>query len=313
MVYKKFKEQFNDVDMKFNEPLKHYSYTETGGPGDVLVFPKTIDQVERLVQYAHQEKIPLTVIGNASNLIIREAGIQGIVLVLTKLCQVKVEGEKLLAEAGAGLIQASQLATEHHLTGLEFACGIPGSLGGAIFMNAGAYGGEMSHIVESIEVITQAGELKTIPREALHFSYRHSVVRETGDVVVRVTMALSKGNISEIKETVATLTELRENRQPLELPSCGSVFKRPEGLYPGALIQKAGLQGFQIGGAQVSTKHAGFIVNVDHATASDYLAVIQAVQKKVAEEFAVELQPEVLIIGRETANREGLEDEETLD
>lgn len=295
----KFKKEFPKLQVKFNEPLSHYSYTKTGGPAEILAFPQTIEEVKKLVQYSKKSNIPLRVLGNASNLIVREGGMAGIVVILTDLNRIEVLGNRVVAQGGASLIETSRLAAAHRLTGLEFACGIPGSMGGAIYMNAGAYGGEMSQIVESVDVITKAGEHKLIKREKLDFAYRHCVIQETGDIVVAVTIALEYGEQVHIDQTIRTLTDLRESRQPLDMPSCGSVFKRPEGIFPAELIEKAGLKGFTIGGAQVSTKHAGFIVNVGGGTASDYLAVINHVKAVVKERFDIELEPEVLVIGRE--------------
>ena len=212
----------------------------------------------------------------------------------------KVMGNKILAEAGVSLIEVTRCALEHSLTGLEFACGIPGSVGGAMYMNAGAYGGEVCEVVEYVDVVTRTGEIKRLTNKELKFSYRHSALQESGDLVIDVCFNLSLGKKETIEAKMEELTHLRESKQPLEYPSCGSVFKRPEGHFTGKLIQDAGLQGFQIGGAQVSKKHAGFIVNIDHATATDYLAVIQHVQEVVFEQFQVALEPEVKIIGEES-------------
>ena len=218
---------------------------------------------------------------------------------LNDMSHLKVDGTKIVAEGGIALIDVSKEAAKNGLTGLEFACGIPGSVGGAIYMNAGAYGGEVSEVVEYVEVITPEGHLKTYSAEELEFSYRHSFIQNTGDLVIEVGFQLDKGNQEEIDEKIAELTHLRQSKQPLEYPSCGSVFKRPEGYFTGKLIQDAGLQGYQIGGAQVSKKHAGFIVNIDNATATDYMDLIRHIQKVILEKDGVSLEPEVRIIGEE--------------
>lgn len=299
MEEKKFRTQFPDSEMKFHEPLKFYTYTKTGGPCDVLVFPKSMTEIQAIIHYANSTHEPLMVLGNSSNVIIRDGGVPGIVLMLTAMDGMKVDGHKLIAAAGAKIIAASQLAGEAALTGLEFACGIPGSIGGAIYMNAGAYGGEVSEVIESVDVLTLGGRLETLKAADLDFAYRYSNLQITGDIVLRVVFNLEKGNQDDIKAKMAELTELREAKQPLELPSCGSVFKRPEGYFTGKLIQEAGLQGHTIGGAQISKKHAGFIVNIGDATATDYVAMIKHVQEVIWHENQVMLEPEVRIIGRE--------------
>ena len=287
------------LTIKANEPLSNYTYTKTGGPADLLVFPRSVEQVQRVLAAVKQENLPLTVLGNASNLIVKDGGIRGLVMILTDMQELVLEGNQLKAASGAALIEASRLAAAAGLTGLEFACGIPGSIGGAIYMNAGAYGGEVKDVISQVEVVTRDGQLKTYAGADCDFSYRHSRFQEGDEVILGVTFDLAPGDQSAIDSKVAELTHLRQSKQPLEYPSCGSVFKRPEGYFAGKLIQDAGLQGYQVGGAQVSTKHAGFIVNVDHATATDYLAVIEQVRLVVWARTGVFMEPEVRIIGED--------------
>ncbi len=289
--------QFPNVTILTNEPLSKYTNTKTGGPADLLAFPESAGEVQALLTYANENQVPITVIGNASNLIVRDGGIRGLVMILTRMNSIKVVGNQVIADAGASMIAVTKHAQAAHLSGLEFAAGIPGSIGGAIFMNAGAYGGETSDVADSVLVLTRDGEIKTINREALDFGYRHSRVQEENDVVLSATYALVPGDGAVIQAKMDDLNAKRAAKQPLDLPSCGSVFKRPEGYFAGKLIHDAGLQGHQIGGAQVSTKHAGFIVNVDHATATDYLHLIHHVQAVVFKKFNVHLETEVRIIG----------------
>ena len=295
----KLQDILGTLTIKANEPLSNYTYTKTGGPADLLVFPRSVEQVQRVLAAVKQENLPLTVLGNASNLIVKDGGIRGLVMILTDMQELVLEGNQLKAASGAALIEASRLAAAAGLTGLEFACGIPGSIGGAIYMNAGAYGGEVKDVISQVEVVTRDGQLKTYAGADCDFSYRHSRFQEGDEVILGVTFDLAPGDQSAIDSKVAELTHLRQSKQPLEYPSCGSVFKRPEGYFAGKLIQDAGLQGYQVGGAQVSTKHAGFIVNVDHATATDYLEVIEHIRLVVWARTGVFMEPEVRIIGED--------------
>lgn len=283
--------------IKVNESLSKYTYTKIGGRADVLVFPTEYKEVEQLVSFTYENNIPLTILGNASNVLVSDGGIRGIVVNLTQLNRTWVKENKIMAQSGASIINTSRLALQEELSGLEFACGIPGSVGGAVFMNAGAYGGEVAEVLESVLVLTKEGTLKTLRNEELELGYRTSVIQKEGYVVLEATFSLTKGNYQEMKEKMDELTFLRESKQPLEYPSCGSVFKRPPGHFAGKLIQDSGLQGATIGGAQVSLKHAGFIVNIGSATSNDYLTLIKHVQHTVKEKFDVELETEVRVIG----------------
>ena len=291
--------EFPDIEIKQDEPLMNYTYTKTGGPADWLAFPATIDQVKELVDYVREHKMGLTVLGNASNLIVGDGGIDDLTIILTRLNKIEVHDNKVTAQAGASYIATTEAARDSELTGLEFAAGIPGSIGGAVFMNAGAYGGETKNVVSEATVMLPDGTIKHFTNEELDFGYRHSSIQDNNGVVLDATFALEPGKYDDIKARMDDLNERREAKQPLDLPSCGSVFKRPEGYYAGKLIHDAGLQGYTSGGAQVSTKHAGFIVNIDHGTAADYVNVIHHVQKTVKEKFGVDLETEVRIIGRQ--------------
>ena len=263
-----------------------------------MAFPENVEQVQQLVKFVKKNDIPLTVIGNASNLIVRDGGIAGLVLIVTGMNQIKVEGNNVIAQAGATYIKTTQVARDHSLTGLEFAAGIPGSIGGAVFMNAGAYGGETKFAVKSATIMLPTGEIKELSNEELDFGYRHSSVQDNHGIVLEATFELKPGDKEKITAQMDELNARRAAKQPLELPSCGSVFKRPTGYFAGKLIHDAGLQGYTSGGAQVSKKHAGFIVNIDNGTATDYLNVIHHVQAVVKDKFGVSLETEVRIIGR---------------
>lgn len=297
VIYNELISKYPAMDIKLNEPLSQYSYTKVGGKADALVFPQTKQEVQQMIEWVETNQVPLTILGNLSNLIVMDGGIRGIVMILTRMNQIQVEGETVIADAGASLIETTQVARDHHLTGLEFACGIPGSVGGAIFMNAGAYGGEIKDLPLEIETLTRTGEFRTYSTQTAQFGYRHSIFQDNHEVVLQVKFQLEPGEIDLIQSEMDRLTELRTSKQPLELPSCGSVFKRPEGHFTGKLIQDAGLQGYRIGGAEISKKHAGFIVNVDHATATDYIELIQFIQHRIWELYQVQLEPEVRIIG----------------
>ena len=288
----------NGIEIKRQVPLSKYTFTKTGGPAEFLAFPRNESELKNLVIAAHNNNIPLTIIGNASNLIIRDGGISGIVLILTKMNQIKVDKNKVIAQAGATIVDTAFTAAHHGLSGMEFAAGIPGSVGGAVFMNAGAYGGETCSVIESVRVMTRSGNFKNYSQSEMKFSYRHSLVQENGDIVLEAVFALKKSAKTRILADMNYLNALRQYKQPLEYPSCGSVFKRPTGHYVGPMIIQAGLQGKQIGGAQDSTKHAGFIVNKGNATATDYLDLIHLIQEKIKTKFGLDLHTEVRIIGK---------------
>ena len=298
-IVKQIKEELAGIEILFNEPLKQYTYTKVGGGADYLAFPRNHYELKRIVTFANNHEIPWMVLGNSSNIIVRDSGIEGFVIMFDHFHDVRVNGYVIEAEAGAKLIDVTHVARYHSLTGFEFACGIPGSIGGAVYMNAGAYGGEIAHILQSCKVLTPKGELKTLTAEELTFGYRHSKIQETGDVVISAKFALAPGNYDQIDQEMARLTHLRELKQPLEYPSCGSVFKRPVGHFAGQLISEAGLKGHRIGGVEVSEKHAGFMINVDHGTAKDYEDLIAHVIATVEKSAGVTLEREVRIIGKD--------------
>lgn len=298
-ILKQIKEELAGIDILFNEPLKQYTYTKVGGAADYLAFPRNQYELKRIVTFANAQEIPWMVLGNSSNIIVRDGGIEGFVIMFDHFHDIRVNGYVIEAEAGAKLIDVTHVARYHSLTGFEFACGIPGSIGGAVYMNAGAYGGEIAHILQSCKVLTPEGEIKTLTVEELAFGYRHSKIQETGDVVISAKFALAPGNYDQIDQEMARLTHLREMKQPLEYPSCGSVFKRPVGHFAGQLISEAGLKGHRIGGVEVSEKHAGFMINVDHGTAKDYEDLIAHVIAIVEKSAGVTLEREVRIIGKD--------------
>ena len=298
-IVKQIKEELAGIEILFNEPLKQYTYTKVGGAADYLAFPRNQYELKRIVTFANAQEIPWMVLGNSSNIIVRDSGIEGFVIMFDYFHDIRVNGYVIEAEAGAKLIDVTHVARYHSLTGFEFACGIPGSIGGAIYMNAGAYGGEIAHILQSCKVLTPEGEIKTLTAEELVFGYRHSKIQETGDVVIAAKFALAPGNYEQINQEMARLTHLRELKQPLEYPSCGSVFKRPVGHFAGQLISEAGLKGHRIGGVEVSEKHAGFMINVDHGTAKDYEDLIAYVIATVEKSAGVTLEREVRIIGKD--------------
>ena len=290
-------ENIPDLLIKFNEPLSNYTYTKVGGPADILAFPATIEALTELSAKAKATDTPVTVLGNASNLIVRDGGIRGLVILLEKLDSVKVAGYTIEAQAGAKLKEVTQVAQANSLTGFEFACGIPGSIGGAVFMNAGAYGGQISQVLVSCKVMDAEGNVSVLSASEMQFGYRHSVIRDKNLIVLSAKFELQAGDPTQIQNEMDRLNFLRESKQPLEYPSCGSVFKRPVGHFAGQLIQEAKLQGQRIGGVEVSKKHAGFMVNVADGNATDYEKLIALVIEKVKENSGVTLEPEVRIIG----------------
>lgn len=286
-------------NLVLNKPLKNHTYTKLGGNADYFVTPQTIEQVGDVVRLAKEMDIPFMLLGNGSNLIIKDGGIRGIVMYLGELKQITIEDDVLKAQSGALIADVSKAAMDEHLTGIEFACGIPGSVGGALFMNAGAYGGEIKDVLTHATVMNRDGEVATLAATALDLDYRTSNIPEKGYIVLEATFQLAHGNYADIKAVVDDLTFKRESKQPLEYPTCGSVFKRPPGYFAGKLIQESHLQGVCIGGAEVSKKHAGFIINKSNATASEYIALIEHVQEVVKEKFNVTLEREVRIIGED--------------
>ena len=284
--------------VRVDEPMSAHTTFAVGGPADLYVEPQTTAELIHVIHACREADAPYFLLGLGSDLLVGDGGFRGVMVACPEgLSRIEVSGTRLTCQPGAALADVSRLAAEHGLTGLEFACGIPGSVGGAVFMNAGAYDGCVADVLASVTVLGQDGEVFDLPACDLELGYRTSRVRTQGLVVLSATFALRQGDEPEILAKMADLTERRESKQPLELPSAGSTFKRPEGHFAGKLITDAGLKGYQVGGAAVSTKHAGFVVNLGGATAADVRAVIAHVQAEVLRQFGVELEPEVRFVG----------------
>jgi UDP-N-acetylmuramate dehydrogenase len=291
------KEVCPQLDFTVSELMADHTFIRMGGIADMYVQPSTIEEVQHIAELAYTHQIPLTVLGYGTNIIIRDGGIRGLVMNMNRLAEIQIEENIIKAQCGASLIEVSRTARDRKLSGLEFACGIPGSIGGALIMNAGAYGGEVSYVLKQATALTKTGKLITLKEGEFQFGYRSSIFEKEGHTVLEAVFQLEPADLDSIQAKMDQFTALREQKQPLEYPSCGSVFKRPPNLFAGKLIQDSGLQGYRIGGAEVSTKHAGFIVNIDHATSTDYLQLIEHVKKTVKAKFNVELETEVKIIG----------------
>lgn len=282
----------------FDEPMKNHTTFKIGGAADVFVDAESVREISDIIKYCKSNDIPYMVMGNGSNMLVSDKGIRGAVIkVGAKMNGISVDGETVTAGAGARLSAVANEALKAELSGFETLSGIPGMLGGAIYMNAGAYGGEMKDVLESVTYIDADGEIKTAKKNVLDLSYRHSMFEDSGFVIVSAVMKLKKGNYNDIRAAMLDYNKRRADKQPLSMPSAGSTFKRPEGHFAGKLIQDSGLMGYTIGGAQVSDVHAGFLVNRGGATAEDVMKLIEYVQKTVMEKFGVQLEPEVRLIG----------------
>lgn len=288
---------FSPEQVKRDEPLSAHTYVQVGGKADIAVFPSNYRQVREAVLLAKHFGLAHWVIGNGSNQLVRDGGVRGLAIILTRLSGIRRADHVIIAQGGASVIRLSQFARQNQLSRLEFACGIPATVGGGVRMNAGAYGGQMSDVLESVRVLTEDGEETILGKADLGLTYRDSAIGTSGWIVLEAAFGLVSDAGEAIQARMDDFTLKRRSKQPLEYPSCGSVFKRPPHDYAGRLIQAAGLQGLRIGGAEVSTKHAGFIVNVDHASASDYLALIHRVQAVVKRKYDVALELEVTVIG----------------
>ena len=295
---KKLLKMIDKEKILFDEPMKKHTTFRIGGPADYFIVPTEIEEIRAVVSLCEEMGMPYYVIGNGSNLLVADKGFRGVILQIYKaMNQVKIEGNVITAQAGASLAQIAKEALEHALTGFEFAAGIPGTLGGAVRMNAGAYGGEIKDILTKATVLTKEGEVVELSKEELEFGYRTSIIERTGQIVLKAEIELSPGKREEIKAVMDDLRKKRVSKQPLEFPSAGSTFKRPEGHFAGKLIQDAGLKGFRIGGAQVSEKHSGFVINTGNATAADVMELMRQINEKVTARFGVSLEPEVRRIG----------------
>lgn len=297
-IENKFCNCLGSDNVKQQEPMSRHTTFRIGGPADFYLCPHSTNEVQEIVEICKEEKLPYFVLGNGSNLLVSDKGYRGVVIQLWKnFSDITVKDCCIQAKAGALLSKVAAEALEAGLTGMEFASGIPGTIGGAAFMNAGAYGGEMKDIIKSVKVLDTQGEVRVLPKEELKMGYRTSIVKEKGYTVFSVELELTRGNQEEIRNTMEDLKERRTSKQPLEMPSAGSTFKRPEGYFAGKLIMDSGLRGFSVGGAQVSEKHCGFVVNKGGATAMDVLNLIREVQRRVKEQFGVDLETEVRFLG----------------
>lgn len=296
--YKKIEEIVDKV--YYNESMKKHTTMHVGGNAECLVEPSSIDEITKILEYVKSNNINYYIIGNGSNLLVKDEGIDGVVIKITNsFSNIKLDGENIKVDAGCSVPKLAQFAKQNSLSGLEFACGIPGSVGGAVRMNAGAYGGEFVNIIEKVGYIDESGKLCEIEGNKCDFSYRHSMFVEHPEyVIVYAIIKLKKGNIDEITEIMDKNMTSRKEKQPLEYPNFGSVFKRPpEGYFVGKMVDECSLKGYSIGGAQVSTKHSGFIINTGDATCKDVLDLIEYVKNKVYNKFDIMLQEEVVILG----------------
>ena len=281
-----------------DEPMSKHTTFRVGGPADYFVLPQSIEEVQQIVAFCKAANMPYYIIGNGSNLLVSDAGYRGVVIQIYKsMSEIVVEGTTIKAQAGALLSRIGNIALEAELTGFEFAAGIPGTVGGAVVMNAGAYGGEMKDILVKATVLTQDGTILTLYNEELELGYRTSIIAKKDFVVLEAVFELQTANKETIRAKMDELKLQRVTKQPLEYPSAGSTFKRPEGHFAGKLIQDAGLRGFQVGGAQVSEKHCGFVINKENATAADIVELMNQVSEKVMQDFGVRLEPEVKKLG----------------
>ncbi len=307
-LYQALKAAMSSQQVQKCAPMSRYTTLRLGGPADLLCRPASVEQLSAALKAAREADVPVTLIGNGSNLLVRDGGIRGLVIHLgdsfaavTDPTPMPDGSFSLTAQAGASLQKLCNAAADHQLTGLEFAFGIPGTVGGAVYMNAGAYGGEMKDVLYSVTAMDLSGNTSVCSADGLSLGYRRSALMETGQVVTSATVTLRPGDGDTIRTAMREFSQRRRQKQPIHLPSCGSTFKRPEGHFAGTLIENCGLKGFRIGGASVSQLHAGFLVNDQEGTAADYLALIAHVQKTVFDQTGVRLEPEVRILGEDAS------------
>ena len=297
-VIERLRAEAGEQVIKLNEPMAAHTTFRIGGPADVFAVPENADQAAVILGICREEGGPFFILGNGSNLLVSDSGFRGVVIqIYRNMSALKTEGQRNTAEAGTSLASVSAAARDASLTGLEFASGIPGTVGGAVVMNAGAYGGEIKNVLEEAVVLTDRGQIRTVAASDLGLAYRTSVIREKGYTVVRAVFRLEKGETDAIRMTMQDLARRRIEKQPLEYPSAGSTFKRPEGYFAGKLIMDAGFRGYCVGDACVSEKHCGFIINKGHATAADVKKLMQEVTDGVFSRFGVRLEPEVRFLG----------------
>ncbi len=291
-------EKFRDR-VQFNSRMSSYTSFKIGGAADIVVFPENIDELSFVLDYIIKNNIPYEVIGNGTNILVSDQGIDGIVLILTKMQHITIEDNKISVAAGNLFSEVAQFAMKNNLSGLEFAGGIPGSVGGAIYMNAGAYGSEVKNVIHNVTYMDLNSKICNLTLADLELDYRYSVFQKNRSIILSATFELEKNNDPEqIKAIMQKNNKKRRTKQPLNYPSAGSVFKRPKGNYAAKLIEDSGLKGYRIGGAMVSEKHAGFIVNYNNATAEDVMNLIEVIRDIVDKKFSVTLEPEVKFIGR---------------
>ena len=297
--YEKLSKIVEKEQILIEEPMKKHTTFRIGGPAEYLILPQTAEEIADVVKLCRQEEIPWYIVGNGSNLLVADEGVRGVVIqLLRNFNQIQVEGCQIRMQAGAQNAAVAKRALDASLTGFEFAAGIPGTIGGAVVMNAGAYGGEMKDILKEVTVLDPNGMIRMIPAEELELGYRTSIIARKGYVVLEAVIVLKTGDPKEIKAAIDDLKEKRVTKQPLEYPSAGSTFKRPEGYFAGKLIMDAGLRGFSVGGAQISEKHCGFVINKGNATAKDVTELMNETKKIVMEKFGVALEPEVKRLGQ---------------
>ena len=289
---------YNGLFYLINEPMNRHTTFQIGGPADIVVYPTRRREICDLVRICRAEDIPYISLGNGSNVLVSDAGIRGLVIMTDRMHRITVDNDsRIEAWAGAPLSRVATIAKNYQLSGLEFAFGIPGTIGGAVYMNAGAYNHQMNQVITATEYVDGEGQLCTVEGDDHQFGYRTSCFKDTNHIIVKTHLQLSPGKESEIFELMKQYTQARKEKQPLELPSAGSAFKRPEGFFAGKLIEDCGLKGRRVGGAEVSTKHAGFIVNVGGAKAKDVLDLVDIIKTEVLQKFGVELEPEIKFIG----------------
>ena len=296
--YDKLTEYIEEKRIYKDEPMRKHTTFRIGGNADYFVVPKTEEEIRNVIRLCKEERMPYYILGNGSNLLVSDKGYRGVIIeICKKMNEICVEGNFLKVQAGALLSKVGSAALDAGLAGFEFASGIPGTMGGAVFMNAGAYGGEMKDILTEVTVLDENNEVRVLKKEELELGYRTSIVAKKGYVVLSAKVELKKGDQMEIRERMNELKVQRTTKQPLEYPSAGSTFKRPEGYFAGKLIADAGLRGFQVGGAQVSEKHCGFVINKENATSADIVELMRQIIERVQTEFGVKLEPEVKKLG----------------
>lgn len=294
----KFIEILGNNRVLFDEPMSQHTTFRIGGPADVFVMPENYEQIREVLRLCKEEKLPFFVLGNGSNLLVSDSGYRGVIIQMDRnMEEIRLDGEEIHACAGALLSSVAVAARNASLTGFEFAGGIPGTIGGAAVMNAGAYGGELKDVLKEVTVMTREGEILTIPADKLEMGYRTSIIKTAGYLVLEAVISLKKGDEEKIRAVMKELSERRTEKQPLDYPSAGSTFKRPEGYFAGKLIMDSGLRGYRVGGAQVSEKHCGFVINAGGATAEDVRSLMDHVIRVVREKYGVTLEPEVKFLG----------------